>query len=211
MDELVVSWHVQRVAQTIHTVYYISLRASTERKESSDEYETASDESESDDSDGGVVAENDRRYPLRTRTQREIPGAVRFNPNSSSSSTDDGEGNRWSGIIRYCVTTWYETNSWSLKFAISEAVDEDLATIRGSVANAFGLLKMRGPLISTTQATPLPTSLMGWLDFISALFLGVSLRYRAKSLHSALVRPIIITTTTVCHYHHYNYQHHHYH
>ena len=64
--------------------------------ESSDEYETAtggeSPESESDDSDGGVVAENVRRYPLRTRTQREIPGAVRFNPNSSSSSTDDGEG-----------------------------------------------------------------------------------------------------------------------
>ena len=60
--------------------------------DSSEEYKTASEGGDSDsdtnvnEGGGGV-----RPYPLRDRTQKEIPGAVRLNPYYSSSSSD-GEG-----------------------------------------------------------------------------------------------------------------------
>ena len=63
-----------------------------------DDYVTASDnvgsDSDTDSSDGnslGIDADPDttRRYPLRNRTQRQIPGAVLYDPSSNSSSFDD--------------------------------------------------------------------------------------------------------------------------
>ena len=64
--------------------------------EFSDAYETppeslssSSDESDSNEPDTAPEP-TERRYPLRIRTQRQIPGAIPWDENSSSSSSDEG-------------------------------------------------------------------------------------------------------------------------
>ena len=67
-------------------------------EEHSDTYETppesptsSSDESDPDEPNR-VPEPSARRYPLRNQTQRQIPGAILYDANSSSSPSSDEEG-----------------------------------------------------------------------------------------------------------------------